>query len=149
MFDLDELNRLIDVFGKKDIKLCGGSLGEAEGVKTRISYNGEIFDRGGIYCLIHNLNGRIELLMESMEPEGLENIWNRTLDSVRGQGLKPQFTIVANGIDFTRMMEDQDMLYKFTDKMCMEFGEYIGFSGYKDENFFKDTYDSMVVAVFE
>ena len=47
------------------------------------------------------------------------------------------------------MMEDQELLYKFTDKLCMEFGEYIGFSGYKDEKFFKDTYDSMVVAVFE
>ena len=149
MFDLDELNRLISVFEGKDIKLCGGSLGEAEGVKTRISFNGEIFDKGGIFCLIHNLNGRIELLMESMEPEGLESIWNRTLDSVRSQGIKPQFTIVANGIDFTRMMEDQELLYKFTDKLCMEFGEYIGFSGYKDEKFFKDTYDSMVVAVFE
>ena len=149
MFDFDELQRLTTVLENKGIKLCGGSLGEDESIHTKISYNGEIFDKGGIYCLIHNLNGRIELLAGSMEEEGFEDMLNKSADTVKDSGIKPQFAIVASGIDYTRMMEDNNLLYKFTDMLCMEFGEYIGFSGYKDEKFFKDTYDSVVFAVFE
>ena len=149
IFDYEEMMRLKDKMDEKGIKLWGGSLGEEPGIRSLISYNGDIYEKGGIYCFIHNQRGRIELLTHSVTDDGMERILDNTADNVKDSGLKPEFSIVANGIDYTRMMEDRNMLYEFTDKLCMEFGEYIGFSGYKDEDFFKDPYDSMVIAVFE
>ena len=149
MFEYHELCRMQDMMKANGIKLCGGSLGEEKDKNVLLSYNGDVFERGGVYCFIHNLCGRIELLTQSMNEDGLENIWNKTADTVKDWGIKPEFSIVANGIDYTLMMEQQNMLYRFTDKFCMEFGEYIGFSGYKDENFYETCYDSMSIAVFE
>jgi len=149
MFEYTQLIRLEKCLKDEGIKFCGGSIGEEEGAPTKISFNGEICERGGLYCFIHNLKGRVELFAQSMSGDVMENIWNKALCDIKDCGLKPEFSIVANGIDYTKRMEEQNMLYKFTDMLCMEFGEYMGFTGYKDKNFFKISYDSMLIAMFE
>ena len=149
MLDMETALETGQVLEEKGIKVCGGSIGEDDNLSTMLSFNGEVFDQGGMFCFIHNLCGRIELFSQSMSEDGIENILEKTADTVKGSGIKPVFSIVANGIDYTLAMEKMNLLYDFTDMFCMEFGEYMGFSGYKDKDFYKSSYDSMLIAMFE
>ena len=153
-FGANILNKesMLDLYYKMEavgVKYCGGSIGESDEGRTMMSLNGDVFSNGGIFCFIHNLCGRIELLMHTMTPDGIENAWDTTANTVKDWGFKPGFSIVSNGIDYTRMMENKNLLYRFTDKLCMEFGQYIGFSGYEDSEIFEEGFESMAIAVFE
>lgn len=87
--------------------------------------------------------------MVMMEPDDMEQVWNRTAAKVQEEIGKPSFSIVVNCLSRSRYFEHEGKFNAFAKKLKKEYGPYIGVSGFGEQLNFEHLNQTMVLAVFE
>lgn len=87
--------------------------------------------------------------MVLLKPDNYKEINIRTLQQVKRDIPKPSFTIVVNCLARSLLFEGDSYLNEFSQRIGEYIGDYIGFSGYGEQEGRQHFNQTMVIAVFE
>lgn len=87
--------------------------------------------------------------MVLMEPDDMEQVWERTAQKVRNDTTAISFSFIVNCLSRSKYFEQEHKFYDFAKKLKQEYGPYLGVSGFGEQMNFEHLNQTMVLAIFE
>ncbi len=143
----DVMSSLLQVERKKLAdELWLHPVGRLSGDEIYIAEPDKLGDDGSIsyYSRIYN---RSKLVL--LEADDADKVANRTAADIRYEIESPSMTVVVNCYARTRYFEKTRKIKNFNDKLTMEYGNFVGMSGFGEQINFEHFNMTMVMAVFE